>query len=166
MVGLKINSQNDLINEWGKSESILIPPSSIILSCPYFDYTQNSITGTTSNNTPSAPSYTGVTRGYFPNEVVEGGDILIINSNKNNLVTPYVPHNNDLLSNPPSFTVPPSPTKYYFNVQSFYKSPSYSETQMSFGLGTSGKQIIMRSDRLPTSTCVEWNKCSTIFNFP
>ena len=162
LIGLKVNSQNDLINEWGKSESILTPISPI-LGCAYFEYTQNSITGTTSNNTPLAPSYTGVTRGYFPNEVVEGGDILIINTNKNDIRRPYVPHNNNLLV--PPFT--PTDMRYTFSIQSFYKSPSYSETpKMSFGLGTSGRQIIMRSDRLPTSTCVEWNKCNTIFSFP
>ena len=157
VIGLKIDGDtNDITNEWGKSESILTPILPI-LGCPYFDYTHNNITGTTSNNTPLAPSYTGVTRGYFPDEVVEGGDILIMNTNKNSYS--FLPHE----YNP----IPNTLGNFTFDVESLYKSPSYRETpKMSFGLGTSGRQIIMRSDRLPTSTCVEWNKCSTIFSFP
>ena len=168
--GIRIDgNDNDFSNEWGQSKKISLPISPI-LSCNYFDYTNNNITGTTSNDVPLAPSYTGVTRGYFPDEIIEGGGILIMNTNKNNTPTPYIPHDNSILPNI-SYTTPPSTIKYYLEVKSLYLSPSYNENvKMLFGLGTSGRQIIMRSDRLPTSTCVEWNKCNGLtdstFSFP
>jgi hypothetical protein len=165
--GLRIDGDdNDYSNEWGKSKKVLLPVSPI-LGCDYFDYTNNNITGTTSNDIPLAPSYTGVTRGYFPDEIIEGGGILIMDTNKNDIRIPYRPHNNSVL-------VPPTTTfdlSYDFEVTSLYLSPSYNENvKMLFGLGTSGRQIIMRSDRLPTSTCVQWNKCNGLtdstFSFP
>jgi hypothetical protein len=72
-------------------------------------------------------SNTATNKGYLPNEIVEGGSVMgtLVNS---------------------IFKTWRENTVFY--------SPIYNTTgnTLNFNVGTSGKQIIMRSDRLPTST--------------
>jgi hypothetical protein len=74
----------------------------------------------------------GRNRGYFPNEIVEGGSYL---------------YSSDGITE---------------NNKGYY-SPIYNTTgnTLNYTLGTSGKQIVMRSDRLPTSTTPQENCCNT-----
>ena len=67
-------------------------------------------------------------RGYFENEIVDGGSVM--------LQEVYIPVNS---------ITPPTIIGYYY-------APRYSGTYFYSNLGSSGRQIIMRSDRLPTST--------------
>lgn len=80
-------------------------------------------------------------RGYFDGEIVEGGSGLY-------MATPTVPTGGQ--PNGPVFT-----TGGIFPVDTFvslYYAPAYpTGTTITYGLGTSGNQIVMRSDRLPTS---------------
>jgi hypothetical protein len=70
-------------------------------------------------------------RGYFPNEQVEGGSILSLQVN---------------LPVPP-LTINPSQTSSLY-------SKLYGVLNTNFKLGPSGRQIVMRSDRLPSSTAL------------
>jgi hypothetical protein len=66
-------------------------------------------------------------RGYFDNEIVEGGSVMM-----------------QIISLPPLTT-----TSY---ADGYTYSPKYPTSPYTYTLGVSGNQIIMRSDRLPTST--------------
>ena len=77
----------------------------------------------------SVNSYSVDNRGYFQNEIVDGGSVMLQQVN--------IPVN--------SVT---SPT-----INGYYYAPRYSGTySYPVGLGSNNRQIIMRSDRLPTST--------------
>ena len=79
--------------------------------------------------TPSPNVYSTDNRGYFVNEIVDGGSVML-----------------QQLSIPVDVITTPTATGYYY-------APRYSGVySYPIGLGTSGRQIIMRSDRLPTST--------------
>jgi hypothetical protein len=99
--------------------------------------TPNNITPTL-NNTPNTN-----TRGYFTNEIVEGGSIFY----------------SELLPSPLNIQGPPStlidPSTYDIE----YIAPIYpSTTDITYTtLGSNGNQIVMRSDRLPTSTTTDDN---------
>lgn len=75
--------------------------------------------------------------GYFTNEIVEGGSGFF---------------GNDVISIVPSF--PNGYENYYYAPRYSYPTPL---PNMNYNLGTSGNKIIMRSDRLPTSTSVQNN---------
>lgn len=71
------------------------------------------------------------TRGYFPNEIVDGGSVFLQES--------------EVELDPPTGSG-------ILKQNGFVYAPRYSSTFTYSTLGTSGRQIIMRSDRLPTST--------------
>ena len=99
-------------------------------------WTTYSFTLGCSESSPTNYSYTPVTnvystdtQGYFINEIVDGGSVML-----------------QQLSVPIGAPATPTVTGYYY-------APRYSGVYAyPVGLGTSGRQIIMRSDRLPTST--------------
>mgnify|MGYP000085143420 FL=1 len=92
----------------------------------YTDLTGNTYTQNTTNN-----------RGYFENEIVEGGSGLY-----GNMPTTYSTCGSVIDS---LFAASPFLSIYY--------APAYStSTSLTYGLGGSGNQIVMRSDRLPTSS--------------
>ena len=76
----------------------------------------------------------GRNRGYFPNEVVEGSTAMGITFNYGDLM----------------------------DTRSFYYAPIYNTTgnTFNFTLGSSNNQIVMRGDRLPTSTTVDEYCCN------
>jgi hypothetical protein len=76
----------------------------------------------------SGNSYPVDNRGYFVDEIVDGGSVM--------LQTVTIPV--DTITTP--------------TINGYYYAPRYSGTYSYIGLGSSGRQIIMRSDRLPTST--------------
>ena len=84
-------------------------------------------------------------RGYYNNESVEGGSAMY--------QTNYVA--NPSYGFPPPFPFPqiddyqPNPG---ITVNSYYYAPSYTTSINYTTLGSNGRQIVMRSDRLPTST--------------
>jgi hypothetical protein len=81
--------------------------------------------------TPISNTTTSNTRGYFDNEIVDGGSVM--------------------LQQIPAFLPTTSPSSPPIN--GYYYAPRYSATYTyPLGLGPNGNQIIMRSDRLPTST--------------
>lgn len=79
-------------------------------------------------------------RGYYIGESVEGGSAMYqtITIATPSLV-PFPP--------PPSYDTP-----RFISVISYYYAPSYTTSINYNNLGISGRQIVMRSDRLPTST--------------
>ena len=85
-------------------------------------------------------------RGYFPNEIVEGGSAFYSTLPPFNLAS-------TIILTPDSQPVI-GPSSYNIT----YIAPRYpSTTQLTYGLGSSGNQIVMRSDRLPTSTTTNDN---------
>jgi len=86
----------------------------------------------------------GLTRGYFKKEIIEGGSM--------EWVDKLPPER--LLFNSYGYYLTPE-------VNAIYYSPIYDTTgnTLNYGLGT-GNQIVMRSDRLPSSTVVEENNCN------
>lgn len=77
----------------------------------------------------SVNSYSVDNRGYFVDEIVDGGSVML-----------------QQVSIPAGTTTTPTINGYYYAPR-YYGTYSYPS-----GLGSSGRQIIMRSDRLPTST--------------
>lgn len=108
-----VNPLNRFAGEFGSPENFF---STI------FYYTYN-------NWNPNNPT-TNSNRGYFPNEIVEGGSYLVSGNG--------------------------------IRKERSYYSPIYNTTgnTLNFTVGNSGKQIVMRSDRLPTSTTPDENCCS------
>jgi hypothetical protein len=106
---------------------------------------------------------TGKNEGYIPNEIVEGGSMLHMMS-----IIPTSPLVVDCCSDICSYPPPE------VNVKTFYYSPIYDTTgnTMNFTLGSipsptfisfpnmTENQIVMRGDRLPTSTNVEEYCCN------
>ena len=92
---------------------------------------------TSTSNNISLPTNN---RGYFLNEIVEGGSAMY----------------QDLSITPPSFTGPFNPPYYQLNqsitATGYYYAPTYTSLSISYVSGSNGRQIVMRSDRLPTST--------------
>jgi hypothetical protein len=86
----------------------------------------------------------GQNRGYFTDEPVEGGSLLSIQSISTTSPQPC--------SIPPPF-LGPTILNFPPTAISEYYCKRYSDTMvMNIGLGTSGRQIVMRSDRLPISS--------------
>jgi len=98
-------------------------------------------------------SFTGNTtttdrnRGYFPNEIVEGGSMEYLYDVQLQ-DRYYIPFINKWNNKKPK-------------ASAIYYSPIYNTTgnTLNYGLGT-GNQIVMRSDRLPSSTVVEEYNCN------
>ena len=117
-----------------------------------------------SSNTYSPNS--GNNQGYFPYELIEGGPIMYTNLDLNNgsmgnSGTVYIGD----VDNPPRYvfnTSDPNPAN--FAVTSTYYTPIYNTTgnTLNFTLGSNNNQIVMRSDRLPTSTSVEEYCCNAM----
>lgn len=83
-------------------------------------------------------------RGYFPNEIVEGGSVFYS-------TLPELTGLSGLLNNSSGPVIPNS--SYVIE----YTAPSYSTaTTINYNL-VSGNEIVMRSDRLPTSTSTDIN---------
>jgi uncharacterized protein (TIGR02145 family) len=113
--------------------------------------------------------------GYFPNEIIEGGPVMYTNLSLGGLIDcePTPPFNSCLpcrRTNIVNGEYSPN-TKYdvtnqndppLFSVTSNYYSPIYNTTgnTLDFSLGSNNNQIIMRADRLPTSTNVEEYCCN------
>ena len=82
-------------------------------------------------NTPTQNTYPNDNRGYFDNEIVEGGSVML-------QIVRVIPLDVNVYAN--GYTYAPK----YVTVPYNYNN-----------LGVNGNQIIMRSDRLPTSTSVK-----------
>jgi hypothetical protein len=104
---------------------------------------------------------TGYNQGYFPNEVIEGGPIMYTNLNIGCWETGEPPIGVQFYYNYNTRGIK-SGDVYYFYITSNYFSPIYDTTgnTLNFSSGSSGNQIIMRGDRLPTSTNVEEYCCN------
>jgi len=99
--------------------------------------------------------------GYFVNEIVEGGPIMFTNLNLHEL---------NLNRTPPTYKPNGKAATIYnvtdtdgnFYVTSNYYSKIYDTTgnTLNFSSGASGNQIVMRGDRLPTSTNVDEYCCN------
>ena len=117
--GVKVNSSNNLFV--GEVSAYGAPPN---------------VRTVNDNNTPSK------NRGYFVNEIVEGGSAFF----------GTLPPNPNITWSP---LTPVIPTNLY---KLLYYAPSYSSaTTINYVLGTNNNQIVMRSDRLPTSTAIDKN---------
>ena len=100
---------------------------------------------------------TGNNQGYFPNEIIEGGPIMYTNI----CLYSRCGFNNffgDSNMTGPFYDV----SVYPGSITSNYYSPIYNTTgnTLNFSSGSSGNQIVMRGDRLPTSTNVEEYCCN------
>jgi hypothetical protein len=108
--GLRVNINNHFTREWNVIETV---------PCTYYKFEFNNIIFTPTQN-----------RGYYINEIVEGGSLMMMDA-----TIPYP-------------TSPLNPVVY-----AGYISPIYdTSSPMYFDGGISGRKIVMRSDRLPTST--------------
>ena len=134
-----------------------------------FDYTINN--GTNDNHTNVLDSnylYTqnsGNNQGYFPNEIIEGGPIMYTNLNLRGIVwwdVTYGDQASEDANQVPSFILNTSDSNSPFAVTSTYYTPMYDTTgnTLNFTLGSNNNQIVMRGDRLPTSTTVEEYCCN------
>ena len=124
--GLKVKNYNDFTKE-GIVKPYYVYPNNPPYppNCYWLGLTGN--TGSTQN------------RGYFENEIIEGGSLMGLTSS---------------LSYPGN--TPPSVNTLYF-------SPKYPSTlSPTYNVGSSLHQIVMRSDRLPTSTTLTEN-CGNSF---
>jgi hypothetical protein len=109
------------------------------------EYNSSSSFTPTLNNSPNTN-----TRGYLIDEIVEGGSIFY---------SELLP-SSSFIQGPPDEVINPNT----YSIE--YIAPAYSTgTTMTYGLGSSGNQnqIVMRSDRLPTSTVTDNN---TTNSFP
>ena len=122
--GLSIKSNNEYIWE----PNVLLT----LENCDWYSGTTNSVPNKN--------------RGYFPNEIVEGGSM-----EWTNVSIPY----RDEYS--PGYWISTPPT-----AETTYFSPIYDtiSNTLNYNLGTSGNQIVMRSDRLPSSTSVQEVGCN------
>jgi len=117
-------------------------------------------------------------KGYFPNEIVEGGPLMYTNMNLGFVATgPTNVNSGSLYPSPSScgggnsghnYIYNTSGVKcggqYYFYITSNYYSPIYDTTgnTLNFSLGSNDNQIVMRGDRLPTSTNIEEYCCNAM----
>jgi len=122
------------------------------------------------NNTRTYSANTGVNEGYFPNEIVEGGPVMYTNIRVALWPNPQ--------SDGPGLNFGNSDYSYGFKfvldltdanndstpfyISSNYFSRLYNTTgnTLNFTLGSNNNQIVMRGDRLPTSTNVEEYCCN------
>jgi hypothetical protein len=122
--GLLVNSSNRFTTE---RDTSVIPPY------PYCDF-YNLLPNTTSAQN----------RGYYINESVEGGSAMyqtnLVNTPVSTIPQIFINNTNDYQPN------------VGITVNSYYYAPTYSTVSINYTLGSNGRQIVMRSDRLPTST--------------
>ena len=117
------------------------------------------------NNISSSLPYkstTSLNQGYFPKEIIEGGPLMYCDIN----LSTYTGFNDVSIKDGGRG----APTRFYnitdkggnYTLTSNYYSPIYNTTgnTLNFSLGSSGNQIVMRGDRLPTSTNVEEYCCN------
>jgi len=99
---------------------------------------------------------TGYNQGYFPNEIIEGGPVMYTNLDLGDVVW----YDGDDNQHNPTRLFNTSSAPFY--VTSTYYTPMYNTTgnTLSFSSGLNGNQIVMRGDRLPTSTSVEEYCCN------
>lgn len=147
-----------------------------------------SINSLTSNFTYSPNTI--YNQGYFPNEIVEGGPLMYTNleipngfdgcvgTGPNNINNRSLYRLSPAVLPPTGYTgsdsgynniynvsgvkIPNKNGEYYFFITSNYYSPIYDTTgnTLNFSLGSNNNQIVMRGDRLPTSTNVEEYCCN------
>jgi hypothetical protein len=100
---------------------------------------------------------TGNNQGYFPNEIIEGGPVMYTNILDSSQFDNYY---FDGMMTGPYYNV--SSTSSAYSISSNYYTPIYNTTgnTLNFTLGISGNQVVMRGDRLPTSTNVEEYCCN------
>ena len=138
--GLKVSSQNKF--------TMTVHPT----TGPYYG------SDTVNTITPQFPysARTGNNQGYFPNEIIEGGPIMYTNIIDNS----YNNYNGDDNMSGPFYKVSSSP----YSITSNYYSQIYNTTgnTLTFNSGSSGNQIVMRGDRLPTSTNVDEYCCNAM----
>ena len=93
-------------------------------------------------------------QGYFPNEIIEGGPVMYTNIINNDSANYFY----DGPMTGPYYDV----STYPGSISSNYYTPIYDTTgnTLTFSSGVNGNQIIMRGDRLPTSTNVEEYCCN------
>jgi len=128
------NSLFTLSKSAPSSKGLRIVPTNNRFTLEYV--TPNNITPTL-NNTPNTN-----TRGYFTNEIVEGGSIFY---------SEVLP-SSSFIQGPPDEVIDPNT----YSIE--YISPRYpSTTNINYNLGSNNNQIVMRSDRLPTSTTTDDN---------
>jgi len=128
--GLRVRAQNDFTKEW--SSPVIVPqywyPSSP--DCISYNPVSNGDGSDTTKN-----------RGYYVNEIVEGGSLAYIQF--------YLPWPTDGAS-----------SYWYGN----YYAPIYNTTgnTLTYNLtsGANNRKMVMRSDRLPTSTNVQQSCCN------
>ena len=98
-------------------------------------------------------------QGYYRNEIIEGGPIMftnlilhngVYNANPTGIAPQFFLRIDEGLNTPP------------YQISSNYFSPVYNTTgnTLNFSLGNNDNQIIMRADRLPTSTNIEEYCCN------
>ena len=120
-----LSPYNGFVLKWNNVNFVTIP-----YFCQYSDGAFPPVGGyrVTSNSN----SYPTDNRGYFINEIVDGGSVMLQRV---------------------SFTINSTSTP---NIVGYYYAPRYNPSTYIYtyplGLGPNGNQIIMRSDRLPTST--------------
>jgi hypothetical protein len=143
-----INNNNDYSRElwYNTNSTILTAPLLPLDSVVYYNPTLSGGALTGDENRYNTP-LNGRNRGYFKNEIVEGGSVFGIEAGAAG--QRYEVSVSVLgLINPNPLTAAPQfnsvPVNWFF-------SQRYPETAMSMVLGDDDRQIIMRSDRLPMS---------------
>ena len=104
---------------------------------------------------------TGYNQGYFKNEVVEGGPLMYTNLNIGCIGTGPAAIGQEYYWIYNTQGVKINDINYFY-ITSNYFSPIYNTTgnTLNFSLGSNNNQIVMRGDRLPTSTNVEEYCCN------
>ena len=132
---------------------------------------QNNIGNNRLNNNIIYSANTGFNQGYFRNEIVEGGPLMYTNLNIGYQADgPTTPNNSggfpadrNIFRYIYNVTGLESPNgSYWFYITSNYFTRIYDTTgnTLNFSLGSNDNQIVMRGDRLPTSTNVEEYCCN------
>ena len=131
--GLKVIGQNGFTKEW---TSVTQVPTNWPCGAPFPPCIYANSYGPTSNGNGSN---TNRDRGYYVGEIVEGGSLAHMT----------------LVVNPPPI--------YSYSWQGNYYAPIYDTTgnTLTYNLtSTDNRRMVMRSDRLPTSTNVQQNCCN------
>ena len=131
--GLKVRDANDFTKEWNNSSTVDIDPFGIFGQCTVYSPISN---GNGSN--------TNTNRGYYVGEIVEGGSLAYMTFS---ISDPYFRNDGG-----------------NFTWVGNYYAPIYDTTgnTLTYNLtsGVNKQKMVMRSDRLPTSTNVQQNCCN------
>ena len=167
--GRSVKNSNPNNNTYGNDYTIewsgVVPPSNNSITDLNHWFALSAITNSAT---------TTYNRGYFNNEIVEGGSMAYIKDKTKGYGIGFGVFY--------KLVLPPDKYKYEYLdspvLDSIYFSPIYHTTgnTLNYSLGLSGNQITMRSDRLPSSTAVQENCCNgfllqknssfTIYNIP